>query len=124
MSTEKMNRGKVHCYLLTKRTNNLLRLLEVFLLRNSDLTEAFDWNPLAYFYFFRGNNLLEIIRLLLHYGVDINGIGAEGASPLLSFCSRPLERVIEPKFLEILKMLIDAGADVRLLNDAQGTNAL
>jgi len=114
------------CYLLTIRSSCLLRLLEIFLLRNSvDLTDAFGWNPLAYvFYFFKGDNLLDIIQLLFHHKADINGIGVEGSSPILSFCSRPFEGAVEPgSFLETLKGLIDAGADVRL-KDAQGANAL
>ena len=114
------------CYLLTIRSSCLLRLLEIYLLRNSvDLTDSFGWNPLAYVcYFFKGDcNLLDIIQLLLHHKADINGIGAEGSSPILSFCSRPFEGAVEPKFWEILKALIDAGADVRL-KDAPCENAL
>ena len=101
--------------------HNFLLCLQALLGRNcTDANKILipsGFTPLSFFcYFYNGFNILDIIKLLLQHGADVNQVSKrgwnEGYNCLLYLCNRPIDREIEHKFLEIFKTLTDAGVDV------------
>lgn len=95
-------------YSITKRNENIVKLL---LLNNADLT--IDKEPilcfaLIYYQYYDHNydkkNILNIIRLLLDAGVDIDIRNNFGDTPLI--------KTIKEEYIDAIKLLVEYGADV------------
>ena len=60
-----------------------------------------------------GETMFDTVSLLLAHGCDANIINSEGWNSLLALCCRPFKRSRPvPKMFEIVRLLLQAGADV------------
>jgi ankyrin repeat protein len=66
---------------------------------------------------------MDFLKTLLDHGMDVNAKDKHGRSPLSFVVKESVERESNPIYREIVKMLIDAGAELGAL-DAGGWTAL
>ena len=62
------------------------------------------------------NGLLGHTKLYLHYGAALEKNNDEGKTPLNSACSHPQELQDLERYLQVCRLLLEAGADVHALD--------
>lgn len=109
-----------------KHEINLYRLVELILTGHQSLGASIfdmenDRNALMKLCFnYHGDNLIDIIRLLLNAGIDVNFKTKNGWNSMLALCS---QQYGHKDFFEIIKLLIDHGIDINFTNP-DGVNCL
>ena len=60
---------------------------------------------------YHGKNLLEIVKLLIRYKIDVNNLSGFGWNPLFALCSNG--GLLDDRIFEIVQTLVNAGLDIK-----------
>ena len=110
------------------RGNTIFPCLQALLKRKSvdlDVTDEAGNTVLSVACFHRrdGKKFLKLVALLIINGVDVNKTNNRGCNAILLLCSRLESKSNVPDLLEIVRALINAGADLKV-QCKDGSNVL